>query len=358
MVPYDFYVPVLKWKMGEYQALSRLSDSIKSKVVPLFEIPTVGFDFERGEERETLESHLGDFGKRLKAKWEARPCFVDLKYIPQGERVKGAHPLEFVFGLARAEGCAAIPVVSLSSDRKTQQVIARSMHEDKRGLALRISRSDFDRESITKTIEACLSEIGTTASETDLVLDMEMPNYVPLKIFVKSLTTALYELLPTASRWRSLVIVGSSYPASVAALESNFVKRYEWIAYKAFVESLGRGSRIPTFGDYAAATTELIELDMRLIKPMAKLRYTIDDAWYIAVGKNVRTYGFGQYRDMCAELIRKPFFGGRKFSEADRYIDDCAKVREKTGNLSTWVWVATNRHVTKVVVDLASLYAS
>lgn len=28
-----------------------------------------------------------------------------------------------------------------------------------------------------------------------------------------------------------------------------------------------------------------------------------------------------------------------------------------TGNLSTWVWVSTNRHLTKVVDDLASAHA-
>ncbi len=51
---------------------------------------------------------------------------------------------------------------------------------------------------------------------------------------------------------------------------------------------------------------------MRLIKPLAKLRYTIDDKWYIAVGKNGRSNGFGQYQDMCRKLTRQPFFSGRE----------------------------------------------
>ncbi|MFV4641032.1 beta family protein [Mycobacterium tuberculosis] len=36
---------------------------------------------------------------------------------------------------------------------------------------------------------------------------------------------------------------------------------------------------------------------------------------------------------------------------------DCAAGTVTTGNLSTWVWVSTNRHLTKVVDDLASAHA-
>lgn len=358
MLSHDHYVPVLKWKMGEYQALNRLSEAVKNKVTPLIEIPPVGFDFELSQNRESWESHLGDFGKRLKSKWQSRTCFVDLKWVPDEVRVGNQHPVEFVLGQTRIEGCTAIPVLPLTSDSSTRRAIRHVVREDGRGVALRITRPDFDSDSIADDIEACLSAVGTSINEADLVIDMGMPNYVPLKIFAKSLSTVLYELLPSPNRWRSLVILGSSYPASVVGLESKMVKRYEWLAYKAFIQSLSRGSRIPTFGDYGAATTELVELDMRLIKPLAKLRYTTDDHWYIAIGKNVRAHGFEQYRAMCAELRRQPFFSGRDFSEADKYIEDCAKGTEKTGNLSTWVWVATNRHVTKVAFDLAKLYAS
>ncbi len=40
-----FYSPILKWKLGEYLALSRLNESVKNHIVPLIEIPKVGYDF-------------------------------------------------------------------------------------------------------------------------------------------------------------------------------------------------------------------------------------------------------------------------------------------------------------------------
>jgi hypothetical protein len=358
MFQHNHYVPVLKWKMGEYQALNRLSDQVKGKVTPLLEIPPVGFDFESGENRESWSSHLGDFGRRLRSKWQSRPCFVDLKHIKQDVRVANHHPLDFVFGQARAEGCSAIPVASLDSDRQFLQVARKIARDDGRGAAIRLSLSDFDADDLSADIENCLSLLGVTIPDADLIVDLDASNFIPIKAFVRSLSI-MYAMIPTPNRWRTLTIVGSSYPETVAGLGAELlIDRNEWLAYKAFVRSLGGESRIPTFGDYAAANPELVELDMRLIKPLAKLRYTIDDQWYIAVGSNVRSNGFGQYRDMCEKLIRKPFYSGRTFSEADRYIYDCAKGKEKTGNLSTWVWVATNRHITKVISDLASLYAS
>ncbi len=70
-----------------------------------------------------------------------------------------------------------------------------------------------------------------------------------------------------------------------------------------------------------------------------------------------RYHGFGQYQQMCATLVALPYFSGRAFSAGDAYIADCAAGTVTTGNLSTWVWVSTNRHLTKVVDDLASAHA-
>jgi hypothetical protein len=130
----------------------------------------------------------------------------------------------------------------------------------------------------------------------------------------------------------------------------------EWQSYKALLPLLGTGGRIPTFGDYAVAHPDPVELDMRLIKPFAKMRYTITDNWYYEKGAQVRSHGFGQFQTMCANLIAQPFFSGSHFSAGDAYIADCAAGRANTGNLSTWVWVSTNRHLTKVVDDLATAH--
>lgn len=47
MFDHNHYVPVLKWRMGEYQALLNLKKTVADWVTPLIEIPTEGWDFEK-----------------------------------------------------------------------------------------------------------------------------------------------------------------------------------------------------------------------------------------------------------------------------------------------------------------------
>jgi hypothetical protein len=97
---------------------------------------------------------------------------------------------------------------------------------------------------------------------------------------------------------------------------------------------------------------------MRVIDPLAKLRYTVDDHWYIGRGQQVKAHGFEQYRGMCETLVRQPYFMGAAYSDGDRIIQECADGIGTTGNLTVWATVATNHHLTKVVDDLASLHAT
>src|ERR1700722_4256613 len=140
MFTHQHYVPVLKWKQGEYQALSRLENKIKDSLTPLIEIPAVGFDHEAGEARETIDSHLGDFGRRLKAKWQSRSCFVDTKYIEPATRMTdGRHFVETIFDDARNEGCRAVPVIGIAADQPCLAATANVIRTDRRGVALRLT---------------------------------------------------------------------------------------------------------------------------------------------------------------------------------------------------------------------------
>ena len=64
---------------------------------------------------------------------------------------------------------------------------------------------------------------------------------------------------------------------------------------------LAAGTRSPAFGDYAIASPELPQGDMRLLKPSATVRYTVNDGWIIAKGLNVRDNGFEQISGVAAE---------------------------------------------------------
>jgi hypothetical protein len=98
--------------------------------------------------------------------------------------------------------------------------------------------------------------------------------------------------------------------------------------------------------------------DMRLLKPSASVRYTIDEAWLITKGNNVRDNGFEQFRDRCGDVVKSGKAFATGYSAGSDYVRGCYAKTEKTGNLTTWRWVGTNHHITKVVDDLANLYGT
>ncbi|MCG2772526.1 MAG: beta family protein [Desulfobacterales bacterium] len=318
----------------------------------------MGFDFETGRDRKTIDDHLGDFGKRLKAKWHSRFCFVDTKYIGPPTRMDdGRHFIETIFEDARDKGCRAIPVVGLFNDRQSLTATASVIRADQRGVALRLTLDDFEVKNLATDIRKILNILGVAYADTDLIVDEGALSFQQTRTFVRMMLTLL-KMIPVLDRWRTFTIVGTNYPPTIGGLRTPFdvFPRQEWITYQALVNRLGSRSRKPAFGDYAVTHPDPVELDMRIVKPYAKLRYTIDDSWHIGRGATVRELGFPQYRRLCRNLMAQPYFDGPGYSAGDDYIADCAAGTVSTGNFSTWVWVSTNRHLTKVVNDLATFH--
>lgn len=114
------------------------------------------------------------------------------------------------------------------------------------------------------------------------------------------------------------------------------------------------GMRRPTFGDYAISSPELVTGDMRRLKPAATVRLAVDDAWIIAKGGASRG-NHAQFKALCSQIIaNSPLAEG--LSAGGDYIRLCAEGKVSTGNQTTWRWVGTNHHLTKVLADLAMLY--
>ena len=79
------YVPILKWRQGEYLALGQLHPNVKDKVIPLIEIPPIEWDFEQKKEAKTIDEHLKPFANRLVKKWKYR---TGDEYVPTHGRVQ------------------------------------------------------------------------------------------------------------------------------------------------------------------------------------------------------------------------------------------------------------------------------
>ena len=358
---YRHYVPCLRWKQGEYLAVSQLPDTTKHMFTPLIEIPPKGYDFEEKREKKTIDKHLEPVAKRVRKNWGNSPCFIDLSLIESTERMEiGIHPVSFVFDKLREMRCLGIPVTGLNRDPEYQREIRTALTNDKSGVCLRITIEQAAKSSFKTDSDSILSTLGIHASDSDLILDLGAPNFVPLGGFAMTIQ-AIVTKLPYLNDWRTFTILGTSFPETMAGIKmgSEVVPRYEWRLYKILVASFREaGLRLPSFGDYAISHPRIIDMDMRIVKPNATIKFTIDDGWYIVKGNNVRDYGYEQFHELSKQVLASRYYRDSTFSWGKEYIQQCANRRAKRGNLTKWVQVGTNHHVEKVVQDIANFYAS
>jgi len=360
MFTHKHYVPVMKWRMGEYQALMRLADDVKDRVTPLLELPTEAWDFENEQPAKSIDEHLEKFGSNLFKKWEKRRCFVDSPYY-EGDTcmTSGAHHLEHVFDLVRSAGANAVPVVGVNRHPAYVNAVRAIAATDVRGVCVRLTVDDFD-PSLPKKVVELLGELRVSATDCDLVIDCAED--VASSSNAQGLVwKALLDQLPNRDEWRSLTVSGAAFPAALPSgtfRPHGIAARHDWLGYKALLGILPLGYRVPTFGDYVVAHPNTEQMDPRMLDPNAKIKYTIDDAWFIAMGFQVKKYGRGQYAKVCQTIVnaRPIVYDGPAYSHGDDYIDQCANRGGSTGGPSTWPTVGSNRHITKVVRDVASLF--
>lgn len=351
------YVPVLKWRQGEYQALLRLKPDQKDAICPLLEITPPDFDFELNEPKHTIDAHLSEFAKRLEAKWGGRPAFLDVGLVDPGDRmIGGVHPLLWLMDETRLRSGSLIPVTGLEREDSHQNAVRISNQVDQRGVALRCGLEDASDGDFTSNVESLLEKIEVSLNDLDILIDLRSPNFEPIDGLVELLSSILLGsyIFDIA---RSITILATSFPASMAEVTPPiaFIRRREWELYKLLLASRPHGMRRLGFGDYAIASPELFQGDMRLIKPSATVRYATDDGWVIAKGPNVRDNGFGQYKDRCQSIFESGRYLGPQFSVGSDYVDKCRLGKVSTGSLTTWRWVGTNHHIAKVLHDLSIL---
>ena len=351
------YVPILWAKDGEYGALRQLEPSVKAQLTPLLEIPPIPWNYESDSPSKTIDKHLEKTADRIQRAWGAdAQVLVDFEWIDPATRMRdGVHPLTHLFGEARTLELRLVPVVTLARDGAYQAAVAAAVRADRQGACLRLQPDDVNERNLGAKILDLLRALGVSVAQADLIIDVRGVGPKVIDATVESVRDTL-GLIPRVDGWRSLVLAGTGFPTTLAGmrpLDVTRVARAEWTLWRRLAKQLGH-RRIPVFGDYGISSPAPPDVDPRIMKPSASVRYTADDAWVVFKGQNVKDYGYDQFHDVCRRVLRAPEYSGREFSWGDRYIHDCAKRQASRGNLTTWRKVGTCHHLTFVVDQTAN----
>ncbi|HIO99600.1 MULTISPECIES: beta family protein [Gammaproteobacteria] len=350
------YLPVLKWRQGEYQALMRLKTHVKDAVLPLIVVPPVEYDFEEERPKKTVQEHIEPFAKRYSAKWGKRNSLIDLHESLEGATMdSGSLVVTHIFDSLRSASLNAVPVVKISHNNDHLSAIKSIVSVDNKGVAIRVKMHHLMSPTLDGDIRKLVAYLGLNYQNVDLVIDLEVPqSFEPYAAFAKALSVAIKRISNIAD-FRSFSIVGTSLILSEIKKPGGEQVRHEWFLYQQLLKELS-GVRSPTFGDYTIETPEFISLDMRRLKPAGKIVYTTENTWLISKGSNFRENN-EQMVGHCKTIIESGYYQGRDYSEGDKRIYDTFHGVEGTGQLKTWKEVGVSHHITQVVDQLSKFHA-
>jgi len=354
----DFYVPALRWRQGEYQALFRLSDAAKDRVVPFLTIPPVEFDFELWAPKKSVHEHVAPFALRYKKKWKSRPAWIDFDKSLLASRMNdGKDVFTHVFDSLREFNATAVPAIALDAEAALITSVAAIVSKDRRGIAVRVRLEDLMKQKPGDRIAEILSGLGVARNETDLIVDLGAPNYEPYDAFSGALTMALGKVSDLNS-YRNLVVIGTAIPESMKDVSKpgDNLPRHDWLFYKRLIEKLPASMRRPIFGDYTIVHPNFTALDMRKVKSAGKLVYTTERDWSVRKGGAFRDNP-EQMHDHCATIVGSTSFKGSGYCYGDEYIANCATRAVGPSNQTRWKDVCINHHITRVLDDLSKIPA-
>jgi len=405
----QIYIPILKSKEGELNALRALADNISSRIIPLIEIVSDErlltrhakvditskisafisekdhkYKYEYNEKKKRLsikgrmtnkeQSQLlglngeNDYQSTIIALFnESNPTVAEyLDYVldsildVMGEkRIMYLDP--YYLGIANPSINVYAMLIEKMMKRNLNAVLVMRIDALEKNLgvptstpltelAIRIKPNEL--ASLSRVTEFICGKLSLALSKIDLILDYD--NLLESDDLQKY--SIDYDLLINQNEWRKIIFSGASFPVDLTAFHAHGeyeIPRLEWRLWKAFIER-HMDSKNVFYSDYTIRSPALPPSGM--VNASATIRYACADFWFVLRGKSVRhdKKKYKQFHDLSENMIHDDKYAGEGHCFGDQFISDCANKLIGPGNLSNWVTVGEVHHITTVVEQLSN----
>ncbi len=220
------YMPILSGKAAEYEALGELTLEARTRTRPLIEVTPLTFDQQTEQPAKSLEEHVARDARFLRECWgaprqlslleePAQPSIVliDVRNVETAATAAdGRHAVTLMHELLGHAGVCAVPVTSFDRTGAHQDAVARIAAEH--GVWLRLDRNQWaDPAQLAGDVLALMGELALEPHAVDIVIDLGAIGEEDARAAVLMARGAL-QALPAVHEWRSVVVAGSSFPAS------------------------------------------------------------------------------------------------------------------------------------------------
>ncbi|MEN6521908.1 MAG: beta family protein [Armatimonadota bacterium] len=362
------YVPMLKWRTAEQQALEKLDTNRKNFITPLIQLvmPPVR-KLKKDEKEKTpkeimtesielLNTKAPEFPKQIQRCWGQKPIFVDPSLLYTSDI--RARILNKIAATGEELDLSIIPVVNLSSDDDMKKTVCSIMHKYNKGACLKLVSVDFsDYKQLKRDIRKFIEDTKLEEKNIDLIIDLQEDKGDEYFNISK-----LSQELPNLKDWRTFTLTCGAFPIDLSACKvdkKNLIPRKDWCNWVDLITQK-KLERYPAFSDYTVRHPIHKESTL-FFSPSASICYTLENDWLIMRGQKAQSM---QYLANAKLLSSMPEFFGPDFSRGDQFIaakgnyfDDYIKHPEKkgTGNATMWIEAGINHHLACTVNQIANL---
>lgn len=320
------YIPVVRTKAGEAEALDELSPAAKAKILPLVAMTRV-----------VPATFLPKMIQRL----AGLPIALSGVY---NHSVTGS-PLAFstlFHGLGNG-GIPVVPSVPVNGDPTYVAAVSAAVGQYAAGVVVTVQLADVNQAA------AWVAARGWGPANVDLIVNVGEVSQHVVASFAGYVAHTLNAYAATMPAWRSVTLNASSAPQDASSLITgrNLVPRRDWQLWQAVYQQVSFGLDYSDFGHVHPSLEDVPGYAMA--NATVSVRYAIDADWIIR--KGVQTSGQNgqpmptQYRNHARALIAEPNFGGVPGCWGDTRIQHYATTTAGTGGRGQWAAVLLNRHL-------------
>lgn len=337
------YVPILKIKQGEKEALQLIATQHCGRITPLLEVVT-----RNAAEKPTYQAHLDTTFKKLAEGAKRFPrCFLDAREI----EADGPAAANDVFARASAAGITFAPVTGITRSAD----VAAALGARKDGLVIRLTRSEFESGKLKSLLSKFMATHKLAPEDVDLIVDLGPVNQM-IQVGVRALATQFIAAVPDSKRWRSFTVSAAAIPEGMGGVKRHShdkLRRIDWLTWLEVCEKL-TPPRMPSFSDTGIQHPKGVEgFDFLTMTSSASIRYTLDEEWLLIKGQSSRVETDGlQFPKLATKLVKgvlKSEFCGKDHCAGCAMIVDSAGGKPKLGSKTVWRRIGTIHHIEMVM---------
>jgi Beta protein len=364
------YIPILKAKQGEFDALAHLSDKAKNQIVPWFDISRLDDKSRLKIEQRSeppVETYLHETAAKIAKVWAGKTLFIDFpQWKTNAQTESGEHVVSYFRNRLELLNVAVNPVVDYSSwdDPVYIEALASISLENGRNFCIRLNLDSDTVEDMADSayfidrFTSIVDELGVNPSSVNVMIDF---SDVSTQIYSVGNIFEIAEQaisLVKANGFHKIIIAGSSLPPSInEAVKSQnatgLVLRKEMLVWQMLISENPAWNI--TFADYCIRNPKAVDDPNVYTNANGKIRYTIDKHYFIARGckLNKSALGYSQFCLLANTIVDSEHYFGNDFSWGDDRIFKYSSTQNGCGNQQTWISIDTNHHIEALLVEVS-----